>query len=65
MAYARKCDRCGKYYDRPITNAYAISKFSGDIHYPSLDILDLCEECHGKLEAFMEQLMEESEDEKN
>ena len=42
MAIARKCDRCGKYYDE--NKKYRYNLVMG---------IDLCDECLGKIKNFL------------
>lgn len=60
MAIARKCDRCGKFYDTP--------KCIQSVHvcrtrhpYPD-QIIDLCNDCQKKLEDFLGPAIEEQKE---
>lgn len=47
---AKKCDRCGKYYDGPKgKRLYKMERFNVCNYF----IVDLCEECHDGLANFM------------
>lgn len=59
MASARKCDRCGKYYDKPCNPKYILTRHE-KLMFDN-DIVDLCEDCHALLISFVEG----STDEKN
>ena len=60
MATAKKCDRCGKYYDKNIEHKQNIN---GRLYYEdgmrftadelNTDFIDLCDECLGKLHMFL------------
>lgn len=56
MSQAIKCDRCGKYYDRPETNrkiyGATIVGIRVRTHGPCCDY-DLCSDCVEKLYEFM------------
>ena len=61
MADAKKCDRCGAYYEE-IDDAhpiYRISKYVDPTR--GYKILDLCHNCTYDLFGFMEEHKEESE----
>lgn len=56
MAMARKCDRCGKYYDRNekyvFGREYALGlRFESSNNYS--DRIDLCDECQEKIKEFL------------
>lgn len=61
MAKAKKCDRCGKYYDKNIKhrktcngNTYIDGiKFTLSNGY-AIDKIDLCDECINKLKELLE-----------
>lgn len=42
MAMAKKCDRCGRYYDN---DEYALYVKEGDIDFGGMKIKDLCPDC--------------------
>ena len=60
MATAKKCDRCGKYYDKNIEHKQNIN---GRLYYEdgmcftsaevTTDFKDLCDECLDKLHIFL------------
>ena len=60
MAIAKKCDRCGKYYDK---NTEHKQNISGRLYYEdgicftvnelNTDFKDLCDECLDKLHIFL------------
>ena len=60
MAIAKKCDRCGKYYDK---NTEHKQNISGRLYYEdgmcftvdevNIDFKDLCDECLDKLHIFL------------
>ena len=60
MATAKKCDRCGKYYDKNIEHKQNIN---GRLYYEdgmgftsaevTTDFKDLCDECLYKLHIFL------------
>lgn len=56
MAMARKCDRCGKYYDRNEKYLFGRENVIG-IRFESPnkhnDRIDLCDECLEKTEEFL------------
>ena len=51
MAKAKKCDRCGKYYDSNISvvNGVALSTISGRF----VEFKDLCDSCISEFKIFM------------
>lgn len=51
MANARKCDRCGRYYDLPRFEPEL--KAVRYIHMRGNKIYDLCEDCTESLEQFL------------
>lgn len=59
MALAKRCDRCGKFYEYYITtdkvNAVGLFKISqnGNIWAPDKSGYDLCPECLREFEDFM------------
>ena len=60
MAIAKKCDRCGKYYDK---NTEHKQNISGRLYYEdgmcftvdelNTDFKDLCDDCLDKLHIFL------------
>ena len=63
MATVKKCDRCGKYYDKNIVHK---QKINGRLYYEdgmcftiatiaevTTDFKDLCDECLDKLHIFL------------
>ena len=46
MAIAKKCDRCGKYYDKKHGMCFTVSELNTDFK-------DLCDECLDKLHIFL------------
>lgn len=60
MAIAKKCDRCGKYYDK---NTEHKQNINGRLYYEdgmrftvdelNTDFKDLCDECLDKLHMFL------------
>ena len=64
-----KCDRCGKTdefaggYSFGITPFHigAIKLYQCGAEYPSIEYLDLCRECQGKLDKFVNKFMEKKE----
>lgn len=51
MADAKKCDRCGKYYDNCSPKYYMGDYKTFVMHQ---DYFDLCEECESELEQWFE-----------
>lgn len=64
MANAKKCDRCGNYYDenktkpRELTGGYVMAKLKTLTHASATsytdEVFDLCDECLGKFYSFMD-----------
>lgn len=57
MAIARKCDRCGKYYDENKKYNLVIGTVIG-LRFETLEgfnssRIDLCDECLGKIKNFL------------
>lgn len=50
MANAKKCDRCGIYFDQPVKPDIAISQYTHG--YGSFEI-DLCPACQESLQMFL------------
>ena len=61
MAIAKKCDRCGKYYDINTTHVppinlkecYEDGIWLGTTNVKCSDVKDLCDECLDKLHMFL------------
>lgn len=56
MAVARKCDKCGKYYDenkKYISGAGRVLGLRFETRNNNGTRIDLCDECLGKLKAFL------------
>lgn len=59
MAIARKCDRCGKYYDENKKYRYdLVMKAVIGLRFETLEgfnssRIDLCDECLGKIKEFL------------
>ena len=57
MAFARKCDRCGKYYEKNHEKCkdgtVAVGICFIDVNDASIDDKDLCDECIAKFKRFM------------
>ena len=51
MAIAKKCDRCGKYYDKNTEHKQNIMCFT--VSGLNTDFKDLCDECLDKLHIFL------------
>lgn len=50
MANAKKCDRCGKFYDIHESNDYAVGiRFVDELGGPLRMVSDLCPDCMAKL----------------
>lgn len=47
---AKKCDRCGKFYDKQPHKKYILIEKIG----PNRFEMDLCPECYSKIESFLE-----------
>lgn len=58
MAYARKCDRCGKYYSEAVAypTVKLIDERSKQINYigNSCYVCDLCDDCWNKFREWWE-----------
>ena len=59
MAQALKCDRCGKFFElKDMEEKYDdreyIYNIITDLYHPHRSCIDLCPECYGKLEKWME-----------
>lgn len=64
MADAKKCDRCGNYYDenkikpRDLDNRSVMARLKTFAHTPNMsytdEIFDLCDECWEKFYSFMD-----------
>lgn len=53
MANAKKCDICGKYYDKQNVTVRSLDHILGNIKEQ-----DICYECHGLIKAFIESITE-------
>ena len=57
MARARKCDRCGKFYEKNTETNKRATVLIGvsfvDATYRNIDDKDLCDECIAKFKRFM------------
>lgn len=51
MANAKKCDRCGNLYDRPLCND--VVRIHLDFGYAGDRYVDLCDGCYNKLCDFV------------
>lgn len=47
---AKKCDRCGRYYDKNVRQSYILSK--QQVLSDNLEMLDLCSRCTAELEEW-------------
>lgn len=53
MAIARKCDRCGKFYEDSSTRKHYINAFIYQGILMGDRMIDLCDECSAQLKAFI------------
>lgn len=51
MANAKKCDRCGRFYEEPITPDLHLNRY---IHGYGINEIDLCPVCRTGLEMFLD-----------
>lgn len=51
MASAKKCDRCGQFYEEPITPDLKLSRY---VHRYGIFSIDLCPACRTGLEMFLD-----------
>ena len=64
-----RCDRCGKVDEAAGAHSFGIASFYiGSIRFyqcggelPSIEALDLCRKCQGKLDEFVKKFMKELE----
>lgn len=65
MAKAKKCDRCGQFYEKNIKRIYLTSNYNSDVVLAGVKLLDtsevghntysdLCDTCITKLVCFLE-----------
>lgn len=47
---AKKCDRCGEYYDKNVNSEFSLGKRNSFNNYP--DYVDLCSYCTAELEKW-------------
>lgn len=47
---AKKCDRCGEYYDKNVNPAFSLGKRNSFNDYPNY--VDLCKKCTDELEEW-------------
>lgn len=62
MAFARKCDRCGKYYDRSSDTVTILPDYIGEDRCHHNARFDICREC---VKSFDEWFMEGKNEEKD
>lgn len=50
MSYAKKCDRCGTFYEEKVTPDLSIKRY---VHPQYETRYDLCDKCTASLELFL------------